>query len=176
MCIAFWVPLLVALIFASTALGIIALFFQQKLDFKLKILIPSVVFVLILIIGYFYYCFCAHLRKRNFLMRHAHGNFKRIMIVIKHRATEFNQLDLEQRMVILATALAPMKELLIADKNWDRRGKTTILNFIQCCKHEIKDMLKDLNLEEMQKTTKKVCDEEIENTIYVNAREGVIEL
>lgn len=63
-------------------------------------------------------------------MRHAHGNFKRIMIVIKNRATEFNQLDLEQRMVILATAIAPMKELLIADKNWDRRGRNAILNFI----------------------------------------------
>ena len=79
------------------------------------------------------------------------------MTLIKHRATEFNQ-------------------LLIADKTWDRRGRGTILNFIQCCKHEIKDMLKELNLEEMHKMTKQICDEEIDNTIYVNAREGVTEI
>ena len=146
-------PLLIGLVFASTALGIIAVFFQ-KLSLFLKIIIPSGLFVFILMVGYLHYCVCAHLQKRNHLMRHAHGNFKRIMTLIKHRATEFNQLDLEQRMLILATALAPMKELLIADKTWDRRGRGTILNFIQCCKHEIKDMLKELNLEEMHKMTK----------------------
>lgn len=128
-CTAFWGPLLVGMIFAALALGIIGTFFEE-LEMWIKILIPSGVAFFCMFVGYLYYCVCAHYNKRNEIMRHAHGNFKRITTIIKHRATEFNQLDLDQRMTILAAALEPMKELLIADKAWDRRGKYAIANFI----------------------------------------------
>lgn len=72
-------------------------------------------------------------------------------------------------MMILVSALDPLREIIFPEKSWDKRGVQHLELFIQQCKRTIRALIEELDLLEMHKETRAVIDETIDDRFIVDA-------
>lgn len=79
-------------------------------------------FLFFMVASYLYFCVIYHVMNRKNLLSQANLTFRKTTYEIFQRAVEFKQLDIDQRMMILVSALDPLREIIFTEKSWDKRG------------------------------------------------------
>lgn len=176
--LAFWVPILIAVVLGAVSIGVLSLVLSMDLidllydrgkQLRLRVLVPVATFLVTLVLGYLYFCVAHYFMRRKKLLKQAHLTYRNTTYEIFQRAVDYKQLDIDQRMIILVAALEPLKEIIFPDQEWDKRGRKYVEVFIQQVKRTLKALMVDLDLLEMHKETKLVIDETIEDKFVVDA-------
>ena len=122
--LAFWVPILLAVVLGSVSIGVLSLVLSMDLidllydrnkQLRLRVVVPVVTFLITLVLSYLYFCVVHYLLKRKRLLKRALSTYRNTTYEIFQRSVDYKQLDIDQRMIILTAALDPLREVIFPE-------------------------------------------------------------